>query len=168
VGAAAAILISPLTGADRCIASAAGALDELDPALERGTQLEKVVDLRGGAFKNGIADYRSHRSDRDGKGIADAAGLRLPAPLYCRDLIEKCSCAREVRLNIALQKAGEDLPVPTGAWSGPSFKKPSCVLSDTYQMRFGHQGPRNGYAALIRPFWYQPSITKPVPEGPTN
>src|SRR5207245_1427766 len=65
-----------------------GALDRGDPGLECGAQLGEAVVLGDGPLDDGVADHRSTRPDRDRKGVAGPARLRLFAAFGRCDLGE--------------------------------------------------------------------------------
>ena len=120
----------------------AGSLDCRDPSFDRGAQLGKTVTLGCGTLDNGVADHRALGRDRDRKGVPRSAGLWRLAALGRGGLGEQHPGGLDVTLDIALQKAGEDLAMTAAAGSPPPFEKPGRVAAHSDEPR--HHGPRNG------------------------
>src|SRR6266850_8111336 len=119
-----------------------GALDRGDPGLECGAQLGEAVVLGDGTLDDGVADHRSTRPDRDRKGVAGPARLRRLAAYGRCELGEEHPGGLEVALDVALQKARDDLAVAAAARLRAPFEKACRVVVNAEQSR--HHGPRNG------------------------
>src|SRR5947209_9207977 len=100
-----------------------GAFDRGDPGLECRAQLGEAVVLGERTLDDGVADHRSTRPDRDRKGVAGPAWLRRLAAFGRRELGEERLCGLEVALDVALQKARDDLAVAAAARLRPPLEK---------------------------------------------
>src|SRR6266404_9951482 len=125
-------------------ATTPGAFDRGDPSLERGAQLGEAVVLGGGTLDDGVADHRSTRRDRDRKGVAGSARLRRLAAFGGCELGEERLCGLEVALDVALQKARDDLAVAAAARLRAPLEKACRVLVNAEESRHSRTAQRVG------------------------
>src|ERR1700730_12454237 len=131
-----------------------GAFDRGDPGLECGAQLGEAVVLGNGALDDGVAVHRSTGRDRDRKGVAGPARLRRLAALGGSDLGEEGPRGLEVALDVALQKARDDLAVAAAARLRPTFEKACRVVvnaEESSHSRTAQRGGRNFSPPLVSP-----------------
>src|SRR6266446_10818517 len=121
-----------------------GAFDPGDPGLECGAQLGEAVVLGNGTLDDGVADHRSTRRDRDREGVAGPAWLRRLAAFGRRELGEERLCGLEVALDVALQKARDDLAVAAAARLRPPLEKACRVLVNAEESRHSRTAQRVG------------------------
>ena len=134
--------ISLLSGSGRGCGRTAGSLNCRDPSFECGAQLGKTVTLGCGTLDNDVADHRALGRDRDRKGVPRSARLRRLAALGRYGLGEQAPRGLEIALDIALQKAGEDLAMAAATGPRTRFEKSRRVAAHSDEPR--HHGPRNG------------------------
>src|ERR1700730_12253142 len=121
-----------------------GAFDRGDPGLECGAHLGAAIVLGNGALDDGVADHRSTGRDRDRKGVAGPARLRRLAALGGSDLGEEGPRGLEVALDVALQKARDDLAVAAAARLRPTFEKACRVVVNAEESSHSRTAQRVG------------------------